>query len=216
MSAAKAKTKTKAKAKAGGRPKWPKRRQLLYRIARDSRLTAGAKAWFLYLLSCSDEEGKPVWGNQAKMAALICRGSRSVRRYRSELEQLGYITTYRAAPERGPDGRYCRRRSNTYYLHLPPASSADRPAPRRRQRAPYCVVPHRALGHFRSGTSHLAASDGRSTPLRGETTGGSPPLSSFKPSETPVFERSEALDTVANSAIAAARAALRSARPLAG
>ena len=169
---------------------WPKRRQWLDRVAVDTRLTHGCKAWLLQLAKRSDDLGKPVWGNQVKMAAELGRCDRSVRRYRAEAEQLGYVLVFRSKPQRGTDGRYCRRKSNNYYLCLPAKAKAAEPAPRRRQRAPYCVVRrHRDalpglvpagalaaraaqdLAPLVEGAEgvqlDLADSDDRSTPLKG-------------------------------------------------
>ena len=93
---------------------WPKRRVWLDRIAADNRLTSGAKSWLLLLARRSDDHGKPVWGNQARMAEQIGRCDRSVRRYRAEAEQLGYVACYRSKPVRDRhSGRWGRRKSNT-------------------------------------------------------------------------------------------------------
>jgi hypothetical protein len=149
---------------------WPKRRQWADRIATDNRLTHGAKAWLALLARRSDDAGKPVWGNQKKMAEQIGRCDRSVRRYRLEAEELGYVKTFRSKPLTGPDGRFCGRKSNSYYLTLPARETARKAAPRRKQRAPYCVVG--------SGKTHrvlLPDSDGRSSPLRGASTATHPP-----------------------------------------
>ena len=119
---------------------WPKRRQWLDRIACDTRLTVGAKSWLMLLAQRSDDAGKPVWGNQARMAAQLGRCDRSVRRYLVEAATLGYLQVFRSRPLRGSDGRWCRRKANAYYLCLPRRETEDLPAPRRRQRAPYCRV----------------------------------------------------------------------------
>jgi hypothetical protein len=149
---------------------WPKRRQWADRIATDRRLTSGCKAWLALLARRSDDAGKPVWGNQQRMGDQIGRCARSVRRYRAEAEQLGYIQVFRSEPHRGPDGRWTRRKSNAYYLCLPAAQTATRPAPRRTQRAPYCVIKV-----SRSRRVHLPDSHDRSTPLRGASTATHPP-----------------------------------------
>ena len=120
---------------------WPKRRQWLDRIAGDVRLTSGAKAWLCLLASRSNDAGKPVFGRQSRQAAALARSDRSVRSYRLEAEQLGYIKTYRSKPQRGPDGCWRRRRTNRYYLVLPARQTDTQAAPRRRQKALYCVVP---------------------------------------------------------------------------
>ena len=134
---------------------WPKRRQWLDRISADRRLTSGAKSWLLLLASRSDDAGKPVWGNQVRMGERIGRCGRSMRRYRAEAEALGYVAVYRSKPERGPSGRWSRRKANAYYLRIPTPPAAGLPAPRRRQRASYCVAsshrsstaPSPAAGH---------------------------------------------------------------------
>jgi hypothetical protein len=165
---------------------WPKRRQWLDRIARDNRLTTGAKTWLLLLASRSDDGGKPVWGNQVKMAEQIERCDRSLRRYSVEAETLGYVAVYRSKPQRGPSGRWCRRKSNSYYLRLPAQDTVRLVAPRRRERVPYCVLRTRPISHPRCdhrpdpqpvrADSHLADSDDRSSPLRGASTDAAPPV----------------------------------------
>lgn len=142
--------------KPGARP-WPKRRAWLNRIATDPNLTRGAKALLLLLASRSDDTGKPVWGCQAKLSAQADVSVRSVGRYVAEAEQLGYVAVYRARPQRGPDGRWCRRRSNSYYLRLPPLSTPLE-APRRVKPAGRCVV----ASHKRR--PHLPDTGGASSP----------------------------------------------------
>jgi hypothetical protein len=178
---------------------WPKRRQWLDRITTDCRLTSGAKSWLLLLASRSDDAGKPVWGNQVRMGERIGRCERSVRRYRAEAETLGYVAVYRSKPQRGPSGRWSRRKANAYYLRIPPTSTTTVGAPRRRQRAGYCVIAsHHPTGRSRlaprpqqHGVCVLADSDGRSSPLRGAPTGAAPAINTSgslmnwdKPSET--------------------------------
>ena len=85
------------------------------------------------------------------MAHQLGRSDRSLRRYRAELETLGYLTVYRTPPQRGPDGRWHRRRSNTYYLHIAPAAGRDQDAPRRQQRTPFSVLPQRRAGQYTTG-----------------------------------------------------------------
>jgi hypothetical protein len=143
---------TKAEARA-----WPKRRKWLNRIASDPRLTTGAKSLLLLLASRSDDAGKPVWGCQTKLAAQTDTSLRSIGRYVAEAEALGYVTVYRSTPHRGLDGRYCRRRSNSYYLRFPPLASPLE-APRRVKPAGRCVV----ASHKRR--SYLPDTGGRSTP----------------------------------------------------
>jgi hypothetical protein len=200
---------------------WPKRRQWLDRIAGETRLTHGCKSWLLQLAKRSDDLGKPVWGNQVKMAAELGRCDRSVRRYRAEAEQLGYVLVFRSKPQRGTDGRYYRRKSNNYYLCLPAKAKAAEPAPRRRQRAPYCVVRrHRdastepvlagalaaraaqdlvsAAEEAEGGLLDLTDTDDRSTPLKGVR----------QPSPHPTAEHFHDQHAPNLSGIAAARAAL--------
>jgi hypothetical protein len=153
------------------RRNWPKRRQWLDRIAADRRLTHGAKAWLILLARRSDDAGKPVWGNQKKMGAQIGRCDRSVRRYRLEAEELGYVKTYHAKPQHGPGGQITHQRTNTYYLCLPARQTASQPAPRRRERAPYCVVTA-----AKSRRHHRADSDDRVSPYGVNQTATHPPV----------------------------------------
>jgi hypothetical protein len=120
----------------------PKRRIWLQRVHRETRFTPGCKAWLGLLSDRSDDLGKPVWGSQKKMGVQlgVCRGS--VGRFLAEAEGLGYIAVYRPRPVRGPGGRYVERRTNRYYLRIPPATD-DRPAPRHRVKAGYCVTKNR-------------------------------------------------------------------------
>jgi hypothetical protein len=111
-----------------------------------------------------------VWGRQTRQAEQLGRSDRSVRSYRQEAEDLGYVKTYRAKPQRGRDGRWGRRRTNRYYITLPARETAAQPAPRRRQRAPYCVVPS-----HRPHASHLPEGDRRSNPSRVPLTAAHPP-----------------------------------------
>jgi hypothetical protein len=138
-------------------PTWPKRRQWLDRIACDTRLTAGAKSWLMLLAQRSDDTGKPVWGNQARMAGQLGRCERSVRRYLVEAATLGYLQVFRSKPLRGPDGRWCRRKANAYYLCLPRRATDALPAPRRRQRAPYCRVSSGKPSRARQSRARAAA-----------------------------------------------------------
>jgi hypothetical protein len=156
--------------RADRRRAWPKRRAWSDRIAHDDRLTSGCKAWLGLLASRSDDTGKPVWGRQTRMAEQLGRSDRSVRSYRQEAEELGYVKTYRAKPERARDGRWGRRRTNRYYLCLPARQTATQPAPRRRQRAGYCVVTA-----TRASLPHLPEDDRRSNPNRVPQPGVHPP-----------------------------------------
>lgn len=203
--------------RAARRAAWPKRRQWLDRIAGENRLTTGAKAWLMLLAKRSDDAGKPVWGNQVKMALHIGRSDRSVRRYRAEAEDLGYVTVYRSKPERGPAGRWCRRKANSYYLRLPAKATNQLEVPRRRQRAGYCVVrSQEAAGadtapvrHDRrpfGAGGHLPDNDGRSSPLRGASTDATPPMSDIKPEPWAPTETERA---AAAAHIAAAKARIR-------
>lgn len=186
---------------------WPKRRQWTDRIACDQRLTPGAKSWLLLVASRSDDAAKPVWGNQVRMAEQLGRCDRSVRRYLKEAEALGYVLVFRSKPERGTDGRFCRRKSNSYYLCVPSKKSDKQAAPRRRQRASYCTIASSKAARARrqafrpadqapepvkkglalvgaqlmdepsSVSADLADSDGRSTPLKGVRQPAPPPPS---------------------------------------
>jgi hypothetical protein len=190
--------------RAARRRAWPKRRDWLYSIGTDRRLTSGCKSWLLLLARRSDDAGKPVWGRQTKQADDLGRGDRSVRRYRVEAEQLGYVKCYRARPQRGPDGRWSRRATNRYYLCLPSRMMAVQPAPRRRQRSPYCVV--RATS---ARSSHLADSNGRLNPDGVCQPAPHPPVPNIKPAashEKPTPPPSRSPEVAA--AIAAARAKL--------
>jgi len=179
---------------------WPKRRAILDAVAIDARLTSGCKTFLLLLCRRSDDTAKPVWGAQTKMAVQLGRSDRTVRRYRAELEDLGYLTVYRSKPQRGPNGRWSRRRSNTYYLHIAPRAGQSRDAPRRQQRTPFSVLPHRRAGQYAPGGSrrvgdtgpdavsaHLPDSNDRSSPFGGEITGGSPPTTTSP--EPPQIDR---------------------------
>jgi hypothetical protein len=174
------------------------------RVSRDKRFTHGAKGFLGLIASRSDDTGKPVWGAQVRIGTDLGRSERSVRRYVSEAEQLGYLKVYRAKPERGPQGRWHRKKTNVYYLCLPKASD-ERPAPRRRQRTSYCVISshsearrEQALLRARKAewrgpddedaqragadlvavaalSSHLQDSDDLLTPLSGEAKPAPPP-----------------------------------------
>jgi hypothetical protein len=206
------------------RAAWPKRRQWLDRIARENRLTTGAKTWLLLLASRSDDAGKPVWGNQVKMAEQIERCDRSLRRYGLEAEALGYVAIYRSKPQRGPSGRWCRRKSNSYYLRLPAQDTGRLAAPRRRERAPYCVIrtrPNPSPG--RSGRvdlrpspvdSHLADSNDRSSPLRGATTSTAPPARNVTVAAAHQNRPSEEELAVVAARVASIKARLRGGTPM--
>jgi hypothetical protein len=209
--------------RAQRRAAWPKRRQWLARIARDIRLTAGAKMWLMMLASRSDDAGKPVWGNQVKMAQQIGCCDRSVRRYLVEAEALGYIAVYRSKPERGPSGRWCRRKSNSYYLRLPAQDSERLEAPRRRKRAPYCVIrprPSSSSGRQRADLRpmgadvHLPDSDGRSSPLRGASTGAAPPVDDVTTAAAQQNRPSEAERAAVAAHVASIKARLRRGAPV--
>lgn len=207
--------------RAARRAAWPKRRQWLDRIAGENRLTTGAKAWLMLLAKRSDDGGKPVWGNQVKMALHIGRSDRSVRRYRAEAEDLGYVTVYRSKPERGPSGRWSRRKANSYYLRLPAKDTDQLDAPRRRQRASYCVVrSYETAGANSAPVRHdrrpfgaaadLPDSDGRSSPLRGASTDTAPSVDDIQPMWSPPTEAERA---VVAAHIAKAKTRLRHGHP---
>jgi hypothetical protein len=189
---------------------WKKRRAVLDAIHRDHRLTTGARAFLGLLLDRSDDAGKPVWGNQEKMAVRFGRSDRTLRRYRDELERLGYLKVYRSKPERGSDGRWCRRRSNSYYFCLPARSQASEPAPRHRQKAGYCVLggPHHSRT-ARTGSSHLADIHGRSTPQEGAPTSAAPAQRNIQPLPTPEHPTERARPEFVAAALAEARATLQ-------
>lgn len=186
----------------------PKRRQWLDRVAEDRRLTAGAKSWLLLLARRSDDAGKPVWGRQTRQAEDLGRGDRSVRRYRAEAEDLGYVKCFRARPERDAHGRWCRRRTNTYYLCLPGRETAVQDAPRRRQRAGYCVLKdHKRPASGRHGV--LPDSDGRSTPSGVRKPPPPPPREHSTPAPAPENPKpSVPRSALVDDAIAAARKSL--------
>lgn len=145
---------------APSRRPWPRRRRWLQRVARATQLTTGCRAWLGLLASRSDDLGKPVWGNQERMAEHQGCSARSVRRYAVEAEAAGFLKVTRYKPLRAPDGRFYRRASNVYYLTTPPADPEGRDeAPRRVQKAGYCVL---------RSKSHLPDTDGRSTAPRGQ------------------------------------------------
>jgi hypothetical protein len=191
----------------------PKRRQWLDRVAEDRRLTAGSKSWLLLLARRSDDAGKPVWGRQTRQAEDLGRGDRSVRRYRAEAEELGYVKCYRARPERDAHGRWCRRRTNTYYLCLPGRETAVQEAPRRRQRAGYCVL----KDHKRPAAGHpgvLPDSDGRSTPSGVRKPPPPPPREHSTPPPPPENPKpGSPRSPLVEDAIAAARKSLPASAP---
>lgn len=180
---------------------WPKRRQWLDRIAVDARLTRGAKAQLMVLAARSDNAGKPVWGCQARLAADSDISVRTVRRYTAEAEALGYLRVFRSRPQRGPDGRWCRRKSNSYYLSLPPASGAVE-APRRVKPAGRCVV----ASHKRR--SHLADSAGPSSPYGERQPACSPPEMEISTAAAPPEANNEPRQEAGALIFAALRAQL--------
>ncbi len=189
------------------RQAWPKRRHWLARVAADTRLTAGAKSWLLLIASRSDDAGKPCWGRQTVMAAELGRSRHSVIRYVAEAEALGYVKCFRSTPQRDPaTGRWYRRKANAYYLCLPSRSAADRPAPRRRQRAPFCPIGPRAHRPL------LLRSTKTTSTLPGAPTGAAPPANFFREApKTETHWSGEMSDTV-RAAITHAKAALLAAR----
>lgn len=142
------------------RHSWPtKRRDWRDHLNLSKRIVRSTESIVNLIARRSNDSGKPVWGSQVNMAAELGVSIRTVVRGLKELEQAGYLKVYRSKPERGPHGRFCRRKSNCYYLVIPGRQMAAQPAPRRRQRAPYCVVPG---GDTRR--HHLRDSDGTSSP----------------------------------------------------
>ncbi len=191
---------------------WPsKRRAWLSRVAGDRRLTAGCKSWLLLIASRSDDAAKPCWGRQAKMAEALGRCERSVRAYRLEAEQAGYVRTYRTEPQRDPaTGRWFRRRSNVYFLTVPAKATLEAPSPRRQQRAGYCVIAAHRAGRQRH--QDLPAGERRTTPSEGVRTAVTPPPTISEPDEHPQPTWTGAVTPVVTAALAQARAALVAAR----
>lgn len=153
------------------------RRRWCDRLTRDVRLTDGAKSWLRALATRSDDAGKPVWGAQRRQADELGRHHGSVRRYRAEAETLGYVRTLRADPVQDPDtGQWSRPRTNTYVPTMPPAELAGAPAPRRRQRAGYCVVDGQKPWSRRARTNaRSTAPKGREKTTAGPSMRGRPP-----------------------------------------
>lgn len=188
---------------ASGRP-WPRRRRWLRRVSQATHLTTGCRAWLLLLADRSDELGKPVWGRQTRMADQMGVSARTVRRYAVEAEAAGYLKVTRFRPLRDDQGRYYRRASNVYRLTTP---QADPPgggtAPRRVQKAGYCVLKSR---------SHLPDSHGRPTAPSGLGETALVPAEVLSADEN--GEITGWLDPDAHQAgLEQARAALRAARP---
>jgi hypothetical protein len=175
------------------------------RVSRDVRLTSGCKVWLVGVIARrSDDFGRRVWGTQARMGVELGRSERSVRRYVVEAEQLGYLRVYRAQAERDlATGRWFRKQSNTYWIALPAKDTVRLVAPRRRQRAGYCIVRPPRLR-----VSHLPDSDGRSTPDRGVQTATPPPAGNSTPSEHPKSAWTGEITDVVTTAIAQAKAHL--------
>jgi hypothetical protein len=115
----------------------------------------------------------------------------------------------RSKPERGPSGRWCRRKANAYYLRLPTKSSSQLSGPRRRQRAGYCVVPSRRPAPTSASAPVLPDSDGRSSPLRGAPTDAAPPLRHFSPAPQPATPPTETERAAAAALVADMKAGLR-------
>ena len=138
------------------------------------------------------------------MAVQLGRCRRSVIRYSTEAVELGYLQVFRTRPERGPDGRWCRRKTNAYYFTVPAADTAGRPAPRRRQRAPYCIV-RRPV----TPSPDRRDSDGTSSPFGGAITAAAPAVSDFPPVDTPETGWTGAMSPTVADAIAHAKARLR-------
>ncbi len=191
---------------------WPKRRHWLDRVASDSRLTAGAKSWLLLLARRSDDQGKPVWGNQERMAEQLGRCRSSIIRYCAEAEALGYLRVFRSTPERDrATGRWHRRKANSYYFCVPARDTSGRPAPRRRQRAPYCVVSPR-----RQRSADLRRDPATSSPDWGAQTAPAPPVTDFEPAENPEQQWTGEMSTTVLDAIARAKAHLAASQVDAG
>jgi hypothetical protein len=97
------------------------------RLAPLMRQQANCRHLALLLAHRSDDGGKPVWGAQLGMVEPMRRCDRTIRRHLGELEELGLVRVERSRPERGADGRWCRRQSNVYVLTMPSAGR-ERPA----------------------------------------------------------------------------------------
>jgi hypothetical protein len=117
-------------------------------------LPPGCLAWLTFLaFERSDDAAKPVWGNQARQGEQINRCERSVRTYRRLAEEAGVLVTDRCEPERGRDGRWCRRHTNVYKFVMPT-----------RVKLPKEVLHKPSIGAFaRTGRSDLPAGTCRST-----------------------------------------------------
>lgn len=141
---------------------WAKRREWLHVGAHDARLTAGSKTLLNLLAARSDDAGKPVWGSQSRIAAILGVSVRSVVRYVAELASHGYVRVFGSLPSRSADGRWHRRKSNIYYLTVPTKESRSE-APWRRRRRERSTMP---TDSAQSSTSRLEDSSVTSTPER--------------------------------------------------
>jgi hypothetical protein len=83
-------------------------------------LRYGARSFLFELAARSDEGGKKVWGSQAKLARQLECSVSSIQRWAGEAEGLGLLVIWHHKPTRGELGRYKERRTNRYYLRLPP------------------------------------------------------------------------------------------------
>lgn len=142
------------------------------------------------------------------MGEQLGRCARSVRRYLVEAESLGYVKAFRSKPERDPrTGKWCRQKSNAHYFCVPGRASDDQEAPRRRQRAPYCVVRPGRQRH-----AHRADNHGPSSPSGVRQPGAAPPTSVFEQAPDPKTRRPGEFTDLVLTSIAQAKAALFAAR----
>lgn len=187
---------------------WAKRRQWQDTAAHDSRLTAGAKSLAGLLASRSDDGGKPVWGSQLRLSEILGTSVRSVVRYVAELAHHGYVRVFGSLPFRGPDGRWCRRKSNVYYLTIPKRVTRQEPPWRRRRRERAAM----ATETVQRSTSRLEDNSVTSTPERVAQPSDHPPLSlAESPGQAPSPGERLSDDALAER-IANIRALLRGAR----
>lgn len=145
-----------------------KRRQWLDLIAHDTRLTDGCKAFLLLLARRSNDEGKPVWGFQERLAETLARARRSVGRYTAEAEGLGLLIVVRAPRLQRLDGTWHRAQTNKYYLRIPTPLERDLKALRRRNRKAASMREHPARTDV-TAVSHKTPFGEASEPLPRET-----------------------------------------------
>lgn len=132
------------------------RRLFCDRVNHNPTLRSVAKDVAMVLVSFSDDSGKPVWPSQQRLAGILGRDVRTVRRAIAELEGAGYLRIVRHPPERNRrTGRYFRRFNNYHYFCLPQGAVVGQ----RRVR--------RACSHLEDTQDRLTPSGGISPPLPG-------------------------------------------------